>query len=98
MLHDRQEIIQRITDHRDALAKMGARSLALFGSAARGELQPDSDIDILVEMAPPYTFDRYIKIKFYLEDLLGRSVDLVMTETLKPRVRPYVDREAIYVS
>ena len=98
MVQDRETILQLLHKHRDVLTQMGVRSLALFGSAARGELQPNSDIDLLAELAPPYTYDRYVRIKFYLEDLFGRPVDLVMPETLKPRARPSVEQEAVYVS
>jgi len=94
---DHTNILKLLRDYREELRRMGVKSLALFGSAVRGELRPDSDIDLLVELEPPYTFDRYIQIKFFLEDLLGRPVDLVMAESLKPRIQPYVEREAVYV-
>lgn len=94
---DHTNILKLLWDYREELRRMGVKSLALFGSAVRGELRPDSDIDLLVELEPPYTFDRYIQIKFFLEDLLGRPVDLVMAESLKPRIQPYVEREAVYV-
>ena len=94
----RDIILQILRDHREQLSQMGVRSLALFGSAARGEIGPDSDIDLLADLEPPYTFDRYIRIKFYLEDVFQRPVDVVMPETLKARVRPYVEKEAIYVT
>ena len=74
------------------------KSLAVFGSVARGEAGPDSDVDILVEFEGRATFDRYMGLKFFLEDLLGRRVDLVTRKALKPRMRPYVEREAIYVT
>ena len=93
----REEVIRTLSEHRAELSEMGVRSLALFGSAARGELRADSDIDLLAELEPPYTYDRYIQVKFFIEDLLQRSVDLVMPETLKARIRPYVEKEAIYV-
>ena len=95
---NRVTILQTLRENREQLSHMGVRSLALFGSAARDELLPDSDIDLLADLAPPYTFDRYIKVKFFLEDLFQRPVDLVMPDTLKERVRSYVIKEAIYVS
>ena len=55
-------------------------------------------MDLLVELEPPYTFDRYIQAKFFLEDLLGCPVDLVMQETLKPRARITAEKEAIRVA
>ncbi len=93
----REEVIHILSEHRLELSEMGVRSLALFGSAARGELRPESDIDLLADLEPPYTYDRYIQVKFFLEDLLQRSVDLVMQETLKARIRPYVEKEAINI-
>lgn len=72
--------------------------MALFGSLARDEASRDSDVDLLVELNPPYTFDRYIQVKFFLEDLLQMPVDLVMRETLKPLIRSEVEKEAIYVA
>ena len=93
----REEVIRLLSEQRTELLKMGVRSLALFGSAARDELRPDSDIDLLVDLEPPYTYDRYIRIKFLIEDLLRRPVDLVMPETLKERIRFYNEREPLYV-
>jgi uncharacterized protein len=95
---DRDTIISLLTKKRDHLFKLGVRSLALFGSVARGEANPNSDVDLLVDMEPPYTFDRYIQTKFFLEDLLECSVDLVISDTLKPQVRPGVEKEAIRVA
>lgn len=95
---DRDTILKNLKTCRPELEKMGIRSLALFGSLARNQARPDSDVDLLVEFIPPLTFDRYIQVKFYLEDLLGRPVDLVIPDTLKPRIRPEVEKEAIYVS
>jgi hypothetical protein len=95
---DREAILNLLHSHQQDFQKLGIRSLSLFGSVARGDAGPESDIDFLIELDPPLTFDRYIEAKFYLEDLLGRPVDLVMPETLKPRVRPFAEREAIRVT
>jgi len=69
--------------------------IGIFGSAARGEIRPDSDVDILVELAEP-TFDHYMDLKFRLEDVLNRSLDLVMEETVKPRLKPIIAKEVLY--
>ena len=95
---DRAMILYILREHRDELRRMGVRSLAVFGSAVRDELRSDSDIDLLADLEPPYTFDRYIHVKFFLEDLLRRPVDLVLPDTLKERIRPEVEKEAVYVS
>ncbi len=80
------------------LRGLGIRSLSIFGSVARNQAGPESDVDLLVEMDPPYTFDRYIQAKFFLEDLLGCPVDLVMPDALKPRARNSIFQEAIRVA
>lgn len=94
----REEILERLAARRADLASFGVKSLALFGSVARGEVRPESDLDILVEFAGPATFDGYMELKFFLEELLGCSVDLVTQKALKPRLRPYVEQEALYVA
>ena len=92
----------------DALAVLGAhvgdltrfhvKSLALFGSVARDEAGPESDLDLLVEFEGTATFDSYMGLKLYLEDLLGSRVDLVMRKALRPRMVPSVEREAVRVA
>jgi uncharacterized protein len=95
---DRDKVLEILRVHVYELKQLGIRSLVLFGSVARGEARPESDIDLLVDLEAPFTFDRYIQAKFYLEDLLGSPVDLVMEETLKPRARIVVQQEAIRVA
>ena len=95
---DREDILSILRKHVNELRKRGVITLSLFGSVARGEARIGSDIDLLVELEPPFTFDRYIQVKFYLEDLLGCSVDLAMVGTLKPRIREKVEQEAILVA
>ena len=71
--------------------------LALFGSFARDQATEASDVDVLVAFDGPATSRSYFGVQFYLEDLLGRRVDLVTTKALRPRFRPYVEREAVHV-
>jgi len=75
-----------------------SKSLALFGSVARDEAGPESDLDLLLEFEGPATFDLFMGLKLFLEDLLGCRVDLVMQKALKPRMRPMVEREAVRVA
>ncbi|MBU1412459.1 nucleotidyltransferase family protein [Myxococcota bacterium] len=70
--------------------------IGVFGSFARGDENAESDVDVLVILADP-TFDHYMDLKFLLEDTLGRPVDLVLEENIKPRLRPVIEREVIYV-
>jgi uncharacterized protein len=80
------------------LKKLGVRSLALFGSVARNEAREDSDVDILIDLEPPITFDRYMDVKLYLEEQLGSRVDLVTWKALKPQIKENVERDIIYVT
>jgi predicted nucleotidyltransferase len=77
--------------------RYGVRRLSLFGSVARDEAGPVSDVDVLVDFGQPPSFRQYMGTKFYLEDLFGCKVDLVTQGTLKPRAVPYVERESITV-
>ena len=77
--------------------RYGVSRIGLFGSVARGEETPASDIDVLVEFREgEETFDHFMDLKFYLEDLLGRKTDLVIADTLKPRIRDAVLGEVVY--
>ena len=76
--------------------RFGVRKIGVFGSAARGEAGPESDIDVLVEFDDP-AFDRYMDLKFYLEDLFGRPCDLVLEDGLKESARESVMNDVIYV-
>ena len=95
---EREMVLDLLRMHIGDLTLLGVRSLALFGSLARDEATPESDVYLVVNLEAPYTFDRYIRVKFYLEDLLGRPVDLVMAETLKPRALKMAQQEAIHVA
>ncbi|MGB8645298.1 MAG: nucleotidyltransferase family protein [Anaerolineae bacterium] len=94
----REEILALLHEHRAELTKLGAKSLAVFGSVARDQVREDSDVDVLVEFEQPPTFDHYMDLKFYIEDLLGRSVDLVPRNKLRIEIRPAVEGEAIHVT
>ena len=87
------EILARISRNHEHLSKLGVKRLGVFGSFVRGEAGPDSDIDFLVELEKK-TFDIYMDLKFFLEDLFERKVDLV----LKPRLRPYIENEVVYAT
>ena len=90
------EIIEKIDRHRSDIKKFGVRRLGIFGSFTRGEQKPDSDIDFLVEFEKE-TFDSFMGLCFFLEDLLGRNVDLAISHALKPRIKPVILKEVVYV-
>lgn len=77
--------------------RFGVTRLALFGSTARDTASASSDVDILVGFDGPATSQRYFGVQFYLEDLLGCPVDLVTEKALRPELRPYIEKERVYV-
>ncbi len=95
---NRDKVLKVLWAHKETLShRFGVTNLALFGSAARDEMSDDSDIDILVGFDRPGTSKAYFGVQFYLEDLLGRPVDLVTDKALRVELRPYVERKAINV-
>jgi len=75
----------------------GVAKIGIFGSTARGEDRPESDVDVLVEFAPGQaTFRNFMELAFYLEDLFCRRVDLVTEQGLGRHLRPYVEQEVIW--
>ncbi len=97
-LMERDETIGLLRQHVADVQRFGVSSLAVFGSVAREEADARSDVDMVVEFAGPPTFDGYMGLKFYLEDLLGCPVDLVTRDSLKPRLKAVVEGEAIRVA
>ena len=77
--------------------KYGVKKIGVFGSFARGEGRKDSDIDVLVEFKDGFeTFDNYMELKFFLEDLFGRKVDLVTIEALRPQLKEDILKQVSY--
>ena len=77
--------------------RFGVERIGVFGSFARGEEGASSDVDVLVEFRPGHkTFDNFMDLKFFLEDLFGRNVDLVTVQALKPRIKDEILREVVY--
>jgi len=96
---NRDQVLAALRCHRQEVEqRFAVKHLSVFGSAARDELRDDSDIDVLVEFKGKTTFDGYMDLKFYLETFLGRNVDLVTRDAVKPRMRPLIEQEAIHVT
>ena len=95
---NRDEVLALLRAHKPILMeRFGVTTLALFGSFARDQASDGSDVDILVRFTGPATSRSYFGVQFYIEDLLGRRVDLVTDKALRPQFRPYVEREALDV-
>ena len=92
----RQEILNLLEKNRDRIKSFGVTEIGVFGSVARDEQTEESDVDVLVELEKK-TFDAYMNLLFFLEDLFGRKVDLVMKGTIKPLIKDRILAETIYV-
>lgn len=90
----RAEALAILNAHREELAAFGLRRIALFGSVARDEAKPDSDVDVLVEFEGKATFDRYTGLYDRLEDLLRQPVDLVTASAVRPFMRASIEEDS----
>jgi uncharacterized protein len=95
---DKQDILAKLRENEAALKARGVSHAALFGSRARDEAGPGSDIDILIEIAPDVRMDvfQYVGIVHSIEDLFPMRVDVSNRIAMKPHVRPAAERDAIY--
>jgi putative addiction module CopG family antidote len=92
----KEEVLAKLSALQKPLREHGLSSLALFGSLVRGTARPDSDIDVLIDVAPDARFSLIdlVSVKDFLEEQLGRKVDVVTKEGLDPAIRDRVLREA----
>jgi len=96
---DKQVLLKLLSGKVDEIRKrFSVKTLSVFGSAARGEMADGSDVDILVAFDQKASFDLFMDLKFYLEELLGTQVDLVTDKALRPRVRKAIEGELISVA
>lgn len=91
----REHVLKKLQQNRDAISRFGVRRLGLFGSIARGDSTPSSDLDFLVEFEHK-SFDAYMELREFLEELFGCPVDLVLADTLKPRLRQSILNETLH--
>lgn len=95
---NRDTALHLLAEHKPLLQRQfGVSSLALFGSTARGTAQEGSDVDVLVSFSAPATSKQYFGARFYLEDLLKCSVDLVTDKAMRKELRPFIERDAVHV-
>jgi uncharacterized protein len=94
----REDVLALLAAHRDEIEAFGVESLRLFGSVARGQASANSDVDLLVRFRETPTFSGYMKLRIFLEDLIGSRVDLVTESGLRDAVRPFVEKDAIRVA
>lgn len=91
------DVLDVLKDHKAEIKeKYGVSKIGLFGSSAKGEQKETSDIDLLVEFEEP-SFDRFMELSFFLEELFGKAVDLVTTNGISPYIESTVKREVVWV-
>jgi uncharacterized protein len=93
-----ETVLQALREQPQLLETFQIKSLALFGSVARNQATAASDLDFLVEFDADPTLTLYMNLKFFLEDLFQRNVDLVIKTDIKPQIRETVTQEAIHVA
>jgi predicted nucleotidyltransferase len=98
-INNKESLLQRIAGHGNHIKSYGVKELGLFGSFALNiRIRPDSDIDFLVEFEPGFkTFDNYMDLSFYLEELLGRKVELVTQQSLSKYIGPHILKQVEHV-
>lgn len=96
MPHQTQGILEALAEHRRELKRFGVRRIGLFGSGLRGAARPRSDLDFVVKLRPK-SFDAYMDLKFFLEDLFQRDVDLILLDAIKARLKPAILAETVHV-
>ncbi|MCL6540706.1 MAG: nucleotidyltransferase family protein [Roseiflexus sp.] len=94
----KEQILSLIQEHQSQIRNLGVRRLGLFGSFVRRQQDSNSDIDVLVEFeSGRKTFDNFIQLAVFLEELFARRVELVTPEALSPYIGPHILREVEYV-
>ena len=83
---------------REIIHRFGVKHLAVFGSTARDEARDGSDVDVLVEFEGAATFDNYMGLQAYLENLLGSGIDLATPAAIRPRMRSVIEKDLVYVA
>lgn len=95
---ERDQVLKTLREHHVEIKRFGVKSLAVFGSVARNQARSDSDVDILVEFSQPVGLFEFLRFDYYLQDLLGRRVDLVTPDSIRTEFRKEILDEAVYAA
>lgn len=99
MFLTKQDILNVLEKNQSRIRALGIKKIGLFGSFVRGEQRPDSDIDLLVEFrSGQKTFDNFMELSFFLEEVLRNKIELVTVESLSPYLGPYILGEVEYAA
>jgi len=98
-IDSKKGVFSAIEHKRQEISSLGVKRLGLFGSFLHGSQNAESDVDLIVEFNEGQkTFDNLVNLSFFLEDMLGRHIELVTPESLSPYIRPHIIREVEYVT
>jgi len=99
MIERKRDLFALLANHQEQLKQFGVKRLGVFGSFARGQQSNSSDVDILVEFEQgKKSFDNFMHLAFFLEQQIGRRVELITPESLSPHIGPHILREVEYAS
>ena len=99
MIERKRDLFVLLAKHQEQLKQFGVKRWGVFGSFARDQQNAGSDVDILVEFEPgKKSFDNFMHLAFFLEEQVGRRVELVTPESLSPHIGPHILREVEYAS
>lgn len=92
-------LFNQLQMHADKIKSFGVSKLGVFGSFSTGKITASSDVDLLVEFEPSKkSFDNFIDLSFYLEELLSRKVEIVTPQSLSKHIGLYILKQTQYVS
>jgi uncharacterized protein len=94
----REEVLNLLKKNLEEIRKFKIQKISIFGSVARNQETALSDIDILIKFEGPASYDLYMELKFFLEDLLGRKVDLITEDGLRTEIKEFIEKDLIRVA
>ena len=94
----KEKVLRLLREHLEEIRGFNIQKISIFGSVARNQEGPQSDIDILIKFDGPPSYDLYMDLKFFLEDLLGRKVDLITEDGIRTEIREFVEKDLIRVA
>ena len=98
-LHTKQDLLVALSANREAIKSYGVNSLGFFGSFSKGTVNDQSDVDLLVDFVPEKkSFDNFMDLSFFLEDLFGRKVEIVTPQSLSKFIGPHILKEVQHVN
>lgn len=94
----KEMVLDILRRHIKEIKRFHIEKISIFGSVARDQETPHSDIDILIKFDGPASYDLFMDLKFFLEDLLNRKVDLVTEDAIRSEIKKYIEKDLIRVA